>query len=642
MNKCTVLFLLTFLACFLVAKEPSYPTQLPQSDSLKFRRYTLETVRVIGEIPAETIGSITVKPLDTALQPAPVNIKESLQNVSGVSVTVGTKDESNLRIRGFRKNEVKILIDGRPLNAGYFGSVDLQNLPLSDIKTIYILKGPVSSMYGNNTMGGVVNLITNAPSSKKWAHLGMQFKRNNTNHIELSTSHSFSNWNYWLYGARDNTDGFVLSGDFKPTAAENGDIRNNLQKTQYNLQAKANLNLSELHTLGITAGFTTIERKKIPQSIYGIGEEYRLFKDWQRYQSTLMDDYIISENQNIKTMLWLDGGQDTYQTFSDAEYHNQNINSTLKYRTLGFNPRWEWQMHEKAKLNTGYRGEIVFSNRKDNGSYLDWTQHYIQIHNLFTQMEYQINERLSLTGGAGLAMSKNDKRNNLSAFLEPTLGAYYEFTDGTTASVAAGLNSAYPTMQQLFSSDKGNPDLRPQTSAKYEISLQKPVSLNFIKGSVQTDFYYNAVKNLIDEINGKYRNVDKVTTYGAEASILFQPLKNWEVNCSYALLETAGDTHYKLTESPLNSAEFSTVYYFPSEISLAITSSYKDYRLSQDAGFDYRILSSYWTHGLVIKKSWQDIRLSLGLENITDTYYEEEYGYPAAGRNFSLQLEADI
>lgn len=609
---------------------------------MKFRRYTLETVRVIGEIPAETIGSITVKQLDTSLQSAPVNIKESLQNVTGVSVTVGTKDESNLRIRGFRKNEVKILIDGRPLNAGYFGSVDLQNLPLSDLKSIYILKGPISSMYGNNTMGGVVNLITKAPSNKKWAHLGMQFKRNNTNHLELSTSHSFANWNYWLYGARDNTDGFILSQDFKPTATENGDVRNNLQKTQYNLQTKANLNLSELHTLGITAGFTAIDRKKIPQSIYGIGEEYRLFKDWQRYQSTLMDDYILSENQTIKTILWLDGGQDTYQTFSDADYHNQNMNSTLKYRTLGFNPRLEWQMGGKTKLNTGYRGETVFSTRKDDGSYLDWTPHNIQIHNLFAQLEYQLNPRFSLTGGAGLALSKNDMRQELSVLPEPTLGIYYEFTDGTTASVAGGLNSANPTMQQLFSSDKGNPDLKAQTSAKYEASLQKPLNFSFIKGSVQTDFYYNAVQNLIDEVDGRYRNVDKVSTYGAEASMLLQPVRSLELDCSYALLETANDTHYKLTESPRNSAELSAVYYFPARISVAISSSYKDYRLSQDAGFANRVLSAYWTHGMVIKKSWKDIRLSLGLENITDTYYEEEYGFPAAGRNFSLQLEADI
>ncbi len=614
----------------------------PKPDSTQFRRYTLDTVRVIGEIPSETIGAITLKQLDTAIQPTPINIRESLQNVSGVTVTVGTKDESNLRIRGFRKNEVKILIDGRPLNTGYFGHADLQNLPLADIKSIYILKGPISSMYGSNTMGGVVNLITNAPSTRKWLHLGTQFKRNNTNHFELSTSHSFDNWNYWLYTARDNTDGFILSKDFNPTDQENGDVRNNLQKTQYNLQGKVNLNLSALHTMGITAGYTGIDKKKIPLSVYGFDEELRMFKDWKRYQSALMDDYIISETQSLKTMLWLDGGEDTYQTFTDALYHDMKMNSTLRYSTFGFNPRYLWQIGSKARLNTGYRSEAVFSTRKDNSNYLTWTPHNLQTHNLFSQLEYQIDNTLSITGGTGLALFRNDVRNTFEAYLEPTFGTYYTFSNGINSSLAAGLNSAYPTMQQLFSSDKGNPDLKPQYSAKYELSLQKPFTYSFFTGEIETTFYYNEVRNLIDEVAGKYRNIDHEKTYGTELSILYKPLERLELNCSYALLETVKDTHYKLTESPHNSAEFNTIISLPAGISCSVTSAYKDYRLSQDSGFAYRVLPSYWTHDLVIKKSWKDIRISAGLENFTDTYYEEEYGFPAAGRNFNLQLEADI
>lgn len=641
MNKLYLYILL--LVCFsmyLYSAEITHSKPLP--DSLKLKRYTLETVRVIGELPSETIGAITVKQLDTAIEPSPMNIRESLQNISGVSVTVGTKDESSLRIRGFRKNEVKILIDGRPLNSGYFGHVDLQNLPLADIKSIYILKGPVSSMYGSNTMGGVVNLVTNEPSRNKWLHIGTQFKRNNTNHLELSTSHSFDSWNYWIYGARDNTDGFILSKEFVPTAQENGDVRNNLQKTQYNVQSKANLNLSELHTLGFTAGYTFIEKKKIPLSVYGIGETYRMYKDWQRYQSTLMDDYIISESQSVKTMLWLDGGEDTYQTFTDAQYHNKVMDSTLKYRTIGFNPRLEWQICPKAKLNSGYRGELVFSNRKDNDSYLTWTPHNIQINNIFSQLEYRVNNKLSFTGGAGLAIFKNDMREQADAYLEPTVGTYCELPYGINSSLALGFNSAYPTMQQLFSSDKGNPDLRPQYSAKYELSLQKPYTCSFLKGDVETSFYYNNVRDLIDEQEGKYRNIDNVRTYGAEVTILLQPLSYLEINSSYAYLTTIKGSDYKLMESPRNSTEFNAVLSLPARISCSVTSAYKDYRLSQDAGFAYRILPSYWTHDLTIRKSWKDIRISLSLENFTDTYYEEEYGFPAAGRNFNLQLEADI
>lgn len=192
MPKYLLIFVLTLATGWNYALDSQSVVKTEQ-DSL--RHYTLDPVRIIGEMPAETIGSITVKKLDTAVEATPLNLKDSMQNISGVTVTVGTKDESNLRIRGFRKNEVKILVDGRPLNAGYFGGVDLQNMPVSDLKEIRILKGPVSSIYGSNTMGGVVNLISGPHSTRKWFKIGTQFQRNNTNHLELSTSHSFDNWN---------------------------------------------------------------------------------------------------------------------------------------------------------------------------------------------------------------------------------------------------------------------------------------------------------------------------------------------------------------------------------------------------------------------------------------------------------------
>jgi outer membrane receptor protein involved in Fe transport len=634
-----ILFLI-LIAGNLYSEDSSL--ELPVLDSLKVKRYTLETVRVIGQLPAQTIGAITVKTLDATVKPAPVSVKESLQDISGLSVTVGTKDESNLRIRGFRQNEVKILIDGRPLNAGYFGHVDLQNLPVSDIKTIQILKGPVSSLYGSNTMGGVVNLISKEPSTSKWGHLGMQFKRNNTNHLELSTAHSFEEWNYWVYAARDNTDGFILSDDFIPASSENGDVRNHLQKTQFNYQIRANRNLSPLHSLGCTAGFTAIDRKLIPRSIYGFGEEYRTFKDWQRYQTTLMDDLILSEQQNLKTMLWLDGGQDTYQSFQDEAHQNLILDSTLKYRTLGFNPRLEWQTGKNLKLNTGYRGEVVFSTRKDNANYPDWTPHYINLHNFFTQAEFQPFTQITFTTGMGLAAFGNDVRKELDMFPEPTAGVYIRHTDGSSVSIAAGMNTAYPTMQQLFSSDRGNPDLKAQYSTKYELSFLRPFIWKALSGALQCDLYYNDVQDLIDEGQDEYINIANSQTAGSEITLTLLPVSWWEVSASYALLKNPGSQDYRLTESPQNSAELSQTWHLPWEISCAFTSSYKDYRLSQDPGFAYKILPAYWTHNLALKKSWQDYSISLGLENITDTYYEEEYGFPAAGVNFNLGLTAEI
>jgi hypothetical protein len=69
-------------------------------------------VRVIVNSPAEAIGQLIRVPDPSA---ASSTIQDALQNLPGISSTTGSKDESNIRLRGFRKNEVKIMVDGRPL-----------------------------------------------------------------------------------------------------------------------------------------------------------------------------------------------------------------------------------------------------------------------------------------------------------------------------------------------------------------------------------------------------------------------------------------------------------------------------------------------------------------------------------------------
>jgi outer membrane cobalamin receptor len=634
------LILLCSLSCRIMAS--AHKADKPATDSLKTKRFTLQTIRVIGKLPSSTLGSVSTKELDSPASNQPVNIKESLQNEAAISVTAGTKDESNLRIRGFRKNETKVLIDGRPLNTGYFGSLDLQNLPLSDIKTVQILKGPVSSIYGNNTLGGVVNLISREPSTHKWAKLGLQFKRNNTNHLELSTSHRFTDWDYWVFLARDNTDGFVLSRDFVPTANENGDVRNHLQKTQYNLQMKSNFAISELHTIGFSAGYTFIDSKNLPSSVYAIGDEYRTFKDWQRYHTTIMSEYVLSESKQINTMLWMDGGADTYQTFQDEQHQTMLLDSTLKYKTLGFSPRLDLDLNDKASFKTGLRSEFVFSNRKDNGGYQDWTNNNVQYHNIFGHLEYQASSNLILSAGSGLTGYLNDFNNDLHTFVEPSAGAFYLFTDGASVSLSAGFNSAYPTMQQLYSQNSGNPHLKPQSALKYELSYQKPFQISSIVGTLGADLFHNNTSNLIEKANGIYQNLHQVKTYGTEAELLIKPFAGWELESHFAILKTTAAQDYKITESPRHSGKFISLCHLPWQSSLAFTSVYKDYRLSQDESSAYRILPSYWVHDVTFKQQFKNIKVTLGLDNVTDVDYQEEYGFPAPGRNINLGLEAEI
>ncbi len=87
-----------------------------------------------------------------------------LDQVPGLQVTGATPVGSNLMIRGIGGARVLVLIDGRPAAGALLENRDLSRLSLAGVERVEVVKGPLSSLYGSDALGGVVNLITRAPA----------------------------------------------------------------------------------------------------------------------------------------------------------------------------------------------------------------------------------------------------------------------------------------------------------------------------------------------------------------------------------------------------------------------------------------------------------------------------------------------
>ena len=57
--------------------------------------------------------------------------------------------------RGSNQTRVLILLDGQPINDAYTGSVFWATLPVSEVQSVEVARGPFSSLYGGNAMGGL-------------------------------------------------------------------------------------------------------------------------------------------------------------------------------------------------------------------------------------------------------------------------------------------------------------------------------------------------------------------------------------------------------------------------------------------------------------------------------------------------------
>jgi len=95
------------------------------------------------------------------------NLDQAMRHVTGAWARRGKGYMdvlSQVTLRGFPDpKRTLILIDGQPLNEAYGGVVDWTSLPIEEIERIEAAKGPFSSLYGGNAMGGVINIITKTP-----------------------------------------------------------------------------------------------------------------------------------------------------------------------------------------------------------------------------------------------------------------------------------------------------------------------------------------------------------------------------------------------------------------------------------------------------------------------------------------------
>ena len=124
--------------------------------------------------PVLVTATRTPQPLDDALSSVDVITREELERLpaadiadalrlrAGIEIarSGGPGQQTSLFVRGTESNHVLVLVDGVRINPGTIGSAALQNLAPSMVERIEVVKGPRSTLYGSDAIGGVINVIT--------------------------------------------------------------------------------------------------------------------------------------------------------------------------------------------------------------------------------------------------------------------------------------------------------------------------------------------------------------------------------------------------------------------------------------------------------------------------------------------------
>jgi len=140
---------------------------LVASSMLLAETFELGKIEVTSEKDISANPSVEVVTSETMKETDAKTVVDALQSTPGVYTDyTGARGESKVRVRGFSSNRVPIYVDGIPIYVPYDHNIDLGRFKTYDIGEIDVSKGYVSPMYGTNTMGGAINLITKQPTKE--------------------------------------------------------------------------------------------------------------------------------------------------------------------------------------------------------------------------------------------------------------------------------------------------------------------------------------------------------------------------------------------------------------------------------------------------------------------------------------------
>lgn len=629
------------LALILIQPINAQIKKITISDSVKYA-YELEEIVMYGSrhfSSPSMLTEITIKDIENRNA---FTIAELLRTDPAINITSGPKAETEIKIRGFPARDVLVLVDGRPINPGYYGKVDLSMLPVENIAKINIAKGPASVVYGVNGMGGVVDIITKNGFEEPRTVFDLSVGDYQFRNISLNHSHQLEKINYWVSAYESHSNGFKLSDEFAPTSLEDGGVRNNssFHKIGGNLKLGYQTESMDLYSLSVGYNWA---KKDIPTTIYSWDSPtYRKFPEWQRLSSALSSQWNIGSLMQLKSVLYLDAYQDRLIDYKTKEMSEDAINfdADLESWTAGASLESKFIVFDLHQIHSGISFKRDLINKKAN---LDqpWATDLTYTGNLFVQDYFKPWEMTNITLGIsylyfsvedGLSKNKFSPMLSINQYLLKNLRVYASYANTVRV----------PTLHQLYSETSGNPNLLPEEADKIETGIEWYYLFDneYRYLSVQAAYFYNQLKNLIYRASSSYhfQNISEAKLSGIEVSSIFNYNRNLSAELGYCYLNSPASSDEIFDEVPQNKIYAALRIKTDFRINLNYEFNYFDDRTTY---MQSKILDSYTLHNINISYQLFDyIKLRAELNNITDAYYEEELGYPSAGRNFIFGLTA--
>jgi len=161
-------------SCSLLALPAWSSNDLIELSLEELMNIEVTSVSKRAERKADTAAAITVITAEDIRRSGMTSVPDLLRRVPGVQVAQITANRWAIGVRGFNEefsNKLLVLIDGRSVYTPYFGGTywDVQDYPFEDIERIEVIRGPGGTVWGENAVNGVINIITKSAKETQGA-----------------------------------------------------------------------------------------------------------------------------------------------------------------------------------------------------------------------------------------------------------------------------------------------------------------------------------------------------------------------------------------------------------------------------------------------------------------------------------------
>lgn len=632
--------------------------------------FQLGTVEVNGQRPDTSDGVEATLSQEKIAEDQHDTVGKAIAVLPGVSLSHNSRNEDTVYLRGFDSRQVPMFVDGVPLYVPYDGYVDFGRFTTFDLSEIRVAGAGASLLYGPNTLGGAINLVTRKPvrAFEGDMRLGVGSGSEKMGALNLGTQQG--TWYAQLGLSYLDADGFPLPKgfkDYKAKPTDTGSQRENAYRTDQRLSFKIGLtpNATDEYALG----YVNQDGEKgnpvyTGQSTSGI--RYWQWPYWDKDSLYFISNTRINENNMLKARVYHDTYKNSILAFSDASYSTQLNNTSFPsaYNDSSTGASLELANYAVANHELHLAVHLKEDEHEDSNPSSP-TKNYRDV-------------TTSLAAEDSIALTKNwrlrvglshDKRDAKKVYYWPTgstsaTNGLLELTrllgdHGSEAYAIASHKTRFPTIKDRYSAGLGsalpNPDLKPEVANHLELGIK---GSPWTGGKGQADVFYSRITDLMQNVYvaaptgtcgvgsnlcAQAQNVSRARNAGLELSLDQALASQWTWTGAYTYLarRNLSDSSVQLTDTPRHRL-YTALTWAPSDAwELRTTLEAEQGRkvaVAASGKTAYRDLGGFGIVG--VKATWKprkDMALDFGVNNLGDKWYELSDGFPLPGRTWFVR-----